>query len=425
MKLNLLNTLRGSLIESFYPKGWDLRRIDRCCAMGLKKVTARSRHWNKEFKPVPVATVAEMDRRMGDAIADEIEQTRKAGRKLAIILPVGPMGMYKTVVERLKSSRTKTDHVHTFNMDEWSDAKGNTMPGDQPGGFEQAMGEALFGPLGRLSVPVAQRNFATKRNLPTYGEKIAKLRRDGARLVTVYGIGRTCHIAFWEPQLAAEYSPAQWRRQTHRLGIALHPLTIEQNALHSFNSRFTLIPCFANSIGPGLFLSSDFCIGGADGAYPDRGAMWQGMSLCVTLKYGPNEWVPSSSMPTLPGKLFFLRGLAGPLGPEAALRSENESENGFSHRPLQERGGCGFTMGSGDSRGSAPAAASLSRRIFHGNDSLGGFGRDGGFVGRLRGYEKALPRTTSSRRRCREPAFPSMMPAPNLKPPIPFHRLAW
>jgi len=315
--LTMLNTIKGSLIEHFYPAGWDLKRIDRCCSLGLKKVTTPAKHWNGDFKPLPVGSVAEMDQRMGNAIADQIEDTRKQGRPLAIILPVGPMGMYKTVVERLKMSKTKTDHVHTFNMDEWSDAAGNTMPGHQPGGFEHAMTEALFGPLGSLAVPAAQRNFATKKNLPTYPAKIAKLREQGGKLVTVYGIGRACHIAFWEPQLAAKFPPAEWRKQTHGLGIALHPLTIEQNALHSFNSRFTLIPCYANSIGPGLFLSSDFCIGGADGAYPDRGAMWQGMSLCVTLQYGPSEWITSSWMPTLPGRLFFLRQLGGPLEPDA------------------------------------------------------------------------------------------------------------
>ena len=315
--LTMLNTIRGSLLENFYPRGWDLKRIDRCCAMGPKKLLTRARHWNADFKPLPVSDVAAMDRAMGDAIADQIEQTRAKGIKLILILPVGPMGMYKTVVSRLKASRTPTDHVHTFNMDEWSDAAGNTMPGDQPGGFEHAMTEALFDPLGKLTVPRAQRNFATRKNLPTYPQKIAELRKQGARLVTVYGIGRACHIAFWEPQLAAEYSPADWKTQTHRLGVALHPLTIEQNALHSFNSRFTLIPCFANTIGPGLFLSSDYCIGGADGAYPDRGAMWQGMSLCVTLQYGPSEWVPSSWMPTRPGRLFFLKELAGPLQPDA------------------------------------------------------------------------------------------------------------
>ena len=315
--LNLLNTLKGSLLENFYPAGWDLRKIDRCCALGLSGVTKRQRFWHRGFAPAPVRDVAEMDERMGDAIADQIEQTRSAGQKLAIILPVGPMGMYATVVRRLKRSRTPCDHVTTFNMDEWSDAKGNTMPGDQPGGFEHAMTDALFAPLGKLTVPAAQRNFATKRNLPTYGPKIAALKAEGARLVTVYGIGRVCHIAFWEPQLAREYDEDAWRTQTHRLGIALHPLTVEQNSLHSFMSRFTLIPCFANTIGPGLFLQSDFCIGGADGVYPDRGACWQGMSLCVTLQYGPTPWIPSSFMPTIAGRLFFVRQLAGPLEPDA------------------------------------------------------------------------------------------------------------
>lgn len=315
--LNLFTTLKGSLLEGFYPKGWNLKRIDSCCAMGLKELTKPASFWHDQFKPVAVADVATMDLQMGEAIAEQIELTSRSGQKLAIILPVGPMGMYKTVVQRLKAGKTNCRHVSTFNMDEWSDRQGNTMPGDQPGGFEHAMNEALFQPLGSLTVPKSQRNFATKKNLPTYAVKIARLKAEGARLVTVYGIGRVCHIAFWEPHLAGDYSLDQWKKQTHRLAIALHPLTIEQNALTSFMSRFTLIPCFANSIGPGLFLQSDYCIGGADGIYPERGASWQGMSLCVTLQYRPTPWLASTFMPTLPGKLLFIRELAGPLVPAA------------------------------------------------------------------------------------------------------------
>ncbi len=315
--LNFQNTVKGSLLEGFYPQGWDFKKIDRCCELGLRGVTERKKFWADGFRPVTVKSVEEMNVRMGDAIADQIEQTAKRGKQLALILPVGPMGMYKTVVSRLKQSKTKCDHVFTFNMDEWSDRRGNTMPGDQPGGFEHAMSQALFGPLGRLTVPEAQRNFATKKNLPTYAGKIAELKSNGGKLVTVYGIGRACHIAFWEPQIAGEMDEAQWKQQTHRIGQALHPLTIEQNSLHSFMSRFTLIPCWANTIGPGLFLQSDFCIGGADGVYPDRGASWQGMSLCVTLAHGPTPWIPSSYMPTMPGRLFFSKPLAGPLRPDA------------------------------------------------------------------------------------------------------------
>jgi glucosamine-6-phosphate deaminase len=125
-----------------------------------------------------------------------------------------------------------------------------------------------------------------------------------------------CHIAFWEPHFAAEFkSVAEWKKQNYRIAALLHPLTIEQNAITSFKSRTTLVPCRANSVGPGLFLKSDKIIGGCDGAL-SRGMQWQGMSLWMTLRYGPDMWVPSSFMPTLPGKLFFLSELAGPLEAE-------------------------------------------------------------------------------------------------------------
>jgi len=135
--------------------------------------------------------------------------------------------------------------------------------------------------------------------------------------VTVYGIGRMCHIAFWEPHFASEFgSESEWLAQTHRLGAQLHPLTIEQNAITSFKSRTTLVPCRANTIGPGIFLQSDRMLGGADGVL-GRGMQWQGMSLWMTLRYGPSTWVPSSYVPTVPGTLFLLRELAGPLLPDA------------------------------------------------------------------------------------------------------------
>ena len=97
--------------------------------------------------------------------------------------------------------------------------------------------------------------------------------------------------------------------------LNLHPLTIEQNAITSFKSRTTLVPCRANTIGPGLFMQADVIIGGCDGAL-SRGMQWQGMSFWMTLRHKPTRWIPSSYMPTLPGKLFFLRELAGPLTAE-------------------------------------------------------------------------------------------------------------
>ena len=143
--------------------------------------------------------------------------------------------------------------------------------------------------------------------------QIADLKKRGAKLVTVFGIGRVCHIPFWEPHFAAEFaSEAEWKRQTHRLGARLHPLTVEQNALTSFRSRTTLVPAWANTIGPALFLAADRIIGGADGLFA-RGMQWQGLSFRMTLGHEPTPWIPSTYMPTLPGRLFYVRELAEPL----------------------------------------------------------------------------------------------------------------
>ena len=306
------STVKGSMLEGFYPQGWDMEKIDKCCDPE-NKVEERQSFWHKDFNPVRCDSLAEFDTYMGHEIALAIKTARDAGEKVAFILPVGPMGMYKWAVYFLKEWNVKCDHVYTFNMDEWSDSEGTTLPSNDPAAFQNAMCQALFNPLGELTVPESQRNFATKENLPTYPEKIAKLKAEGAKLILVYGIGRMCHIAFWEPQFAGEFSSVdEWKKQCYRIGAKLHPLTIEQNAITSFKSRTTLVPCRANTIGPGLFLQADYAIGGADGAF-NRGMQWQGMSFWMTLRHGPDMWITSSFIPTLPGKLFYLKDLEGPL----------------------------------------------------------------------------------------------------------------
>lgn len=311
--MDLLSTLSGSLMESFFPSGWDLKKIDACVDADPASITRRQKWWHKNFQPIPCGSQADFDTMLGHEIAITIRRARDAGEKLILILPVGPMGMYRWAVYFLSEWGVPCDHVHGFNMDEWSDAKGNTLPASNPGAFQYAMEHAFYGPLGKLTIPVKQRFFATKKLLPSYAAKIAELRAQGAKLTVIFGIGRVCHIAFWEPHFAGEFgSETEWKAQTHRLGAKLHPLTIEQNALTSFKSRTTLVPAYANTIGPGIFLGADKIIGGADGTL-GRGMMWQGLSLWMTFRHEPTPWIPSTYMPTQPGRLFYLPELAGPL----------------------------------------------------------------------------------------------------------------
>jgi len=316
MAINLMGTIKGSMLEGYFPKGWDLKKLDKICSRPPEKLLDRENWWNRKFTPAPCESLEDFDIMMGHEIALEIAQAKTAGRELVFILPVGPMGMYRWTVYFLKEWNVSCRHVHGFNMDEWSDHAGNTLPASNPGAFQNAMEQAFYGPLGKLTAPKSHRHYATRRELPKYGEKIRALKAKGAKLVTVFGIGRACHIAFWEPHFAAEFKKLEdWKAQDFRLGAMLHPMTIEQNAITSFKSRTTLVPTTANTVGPGLFLKSDRIIGGADGAL-GRGMMWQGMSLWMTLHHNPTPWIPSTFMPTLPGKLFFLKELAGPLEPE-------------------------------------------------------------------------------------------------------------
>ncbi len=310
--MDFLSTIKGSLLENFYPKGWDMKKIDECCEKGVQ----REDFWHKDFNPVECENIYEFDTLMGHEIALKIKEARDRGEKLAMILPVGPMGMYKWAAYFINEWNVKCDHVYTFNMDEWADCEGNTLDSSNPASFEYSMKEAFFNKLGENTVPETQRNFATKENLPTYPEKINALKKEGAKLVLVFGIGRACHIAFWEPHFAEEFSSVEeWKKECYRIGAKLHPLTIEQNAITSFKSRTTLVPCRANTIGPGLFLQADTIIGGCDG-WLGRGMSWQGMSFLTTLHYGPDMNITSSFIPTLPGKLFYLKELAGPLTAE-------------------------------------------------------------------------------------------------------------
>ena len=308
------STVKGSLLEGFYPEGWDFEKIDKCCSNAPEAITERQDFWNEGFTPIQCESLAEFDVKMGHEIANTIKKANEKGEKLAFILPVGPMGMYKWAVYFLKEWNVNCKNVWCFNMDEWADAEGNTITGEAS--FQNAMENAFYNPLGELTVPKDHRNFATKDNLPTYPEKIAKLKAEGAKLILVYGIGRMCHIAFWEPQFGSEFSSNdEWLKQPYRIGAKLHPLTIEQNAITSFKSRTSLVPCRANTVGPGLMFQADYAIGGADGTF-NRGMQWQGMSLWMTLRYGKSRWVTSSFIPTIPGRLFFVKELAGPLTPD-------------------------------------------------------------------------------------------------------------
>ena len=73
--MDFMSTVKGSLLDGFYPKGWDMAKIDACCEKGV----ARENFWNKDFTPIACDNIYDFDTLMGHEIAQEIKNARARG----------------------------------------------------------------------------------------------------------------------------------------------------------------------------------------------------------------------------------------------------------------------------------------------------------------------------------------------------------
>ena len=72
MKIDFNSTVKGSLMEGFYPEGWDMERIDECCSHEPAEIMERQDFWNSQFELAACKTIEEFNVKMGHEIALEI-----------------------------------------------------------------------------------------------------------------------------------------------------------------------------------------------------------------------------------------------------------------------------------------------------------------------------------------------------------------
>ena len=145
-----------------------------------------------------VENVDQLYRHCADSIAQEIAANNELGLPTKLILPVGPVGQYPLLAERVNVDRIQLDHCWFFMMDEQCGADGFPLSPDHPLSFQYAFNEAFTRNVAEsFRVPPEQVVFPNRDNLEDINKKISVL---GGIDTTYGGIGIHGHIAFNEPE---------------------------------------------------------------------------------------------------------------------------------------------------------------------------------------------------------------------------------
>jgi glucosamine-6-phosphate deaminase len=168
--------------------------------------------------------------------------------------------------------------------------------------------ERFFGLIDpELRPPDDQIHFPTTEAIAGYSARIEDL---GGADCCYGGIGWCGHIAFWESHLGEEFEgDLEAYKQAGARLVELHPMTIMQNALHSFGGDWSWVPPKANTIGPREILGArhrSFWLDGDLGG----GVSWQRF-IARLVAHGPvSEFVPGSILQTARTDYTILGGVA-------------------------------------------------------------------------------------------------------------------
>jgi glucosamine-6-phosphate deaminase len=127
----------------------------------------------------------------------EISGARAEGREISLIVPMGPVGQFPLLAQRVNENRMALDHVTFFGMDDWLDWQGRPFPQDHPfslkGRFYRSFIDLIDAELRPRPENII---FPTPLDLDHASGELA-LR--GNLAATFGGVGFQGHIAFNEP----------------------------------------------------------------------------------------------------------------------------------------------------------------------------------------------------------------------------------
>ena len=279
-----------------------------CAKVRAIKKEDITKHPNPDFKIRVIEEPSRFYFEFALDILTRIQRSLREKKNLVLILPVGPTPQFQMLARLINELKISCHHVHTFNMDEYADENGRTAPASWEGSFQKSIWDNFFNLIDKkLRPPKKQIHFPTTENINNYGKMIEDT---GGADVCYGGIGWCGHIAFWEAHLGFEFGEdlEAYKKAGPRI-VELHPITIMQNALHSFSGDWSWVPPRAATIGPAQIMGARDRSFWLDG-YLGGGVSWQRF-IARLVAYGPvNTLVPGSILQTVPTTYTILGGVA-------------------------------------------------------------------------------------------------------------------
>ena len=244
-----------------------------------------------------------------------IKSARDEGRRCVLIIPQ-PYTRYALLAHLINLFRVNCDHLHTFNMDEYANEKGEIAPETWRWGFQYSAVNNLYLKIDEdLRPPKEQIKGLTDDNIDDYGKMIADL---GGADCCYSGPGWTGHIAFVEPD-APEFAGSleEWKQMGPRV-CTLNPLTVAQISLHGsfgMSGDLAAVPPKAATIGPAQVIAAKHRIDMNALTIDGSDATWQRLitRLCI---HGPvTPKLPTSILQTLRTDYWISEAIAQDIEP--------------------------------------------------------------------------------------------------------------
>jgi glucosamine-6-phosphate deaminase len=209
--------------------------------------------------PIPLTVVPTRDElyaHFAQAMFDEMKEAVDGGRRLSIVVPLGPKAHYPLLAAMVNEARLSLDHVTFFGMDNWLDWQGRPLPLEHPfnleGYFHRHFVELVEPELRPAPDEVM---FPSPFDLD---RPAAEIERRGGIASTYGGFGFQGHFGFNEPP-ATRWTPvtlAEFRASTTRI-VPCAVDTIIAHAQRSLGGNTFGVPPMAVTLGMRELLSAE------------------------------------------------------------------------------------------------------------------------------------------------------------------------